>query len=136
MPTPLRDEHSIRERIALLRALYDRGRRRLATLSKSASAANNSTVSVEELSRVLNDINQAEPMLQELVDVWSACHATLRQRLSSEVEQLRQSAAACLALVSAAEQEYTQRRNNVTGQLDESANRNRAVRTYSHAMRQ
>ena len=136
MPPSLLDERSLRERIALLRSIYDRGRRRLSVLSGTASRRPDAVASVDDLSQVLTDIKQAEPLLRQLVDAWSACHGTLRQRLSADVDELRQCAASCLAIVSSVEQDYTQRRDDVTGRIDDGVTRNRAVRAYAHAMRQ
>lgn len=130
------NEQTLRERILALRALYERGRRRLTSLSAAAAKTQNTTATVDELSHVLADINQAEPMLRPLIEAWSHSDSTTRRRLSTDIAELQQCAASCLALVSSAEQDYAQRRNHISGQLDEGATRNRAVRAYAHAMRQ
>jgi hypothetical protein len=85
---------------------------------------------------VLADINRAEPLLRQLIEAWSACHGSLRQRLAANVDELRECAASCLAMVSSMEREYAQHRDTVTGQIDDGVTRNRAVRAYAHAMRQ
>ncbi len=136
MPTLLPDEHSLRERVDRLRSIYDRARQRLSAMSADAAKGKAPIPSAADISNILGEINGADAMLRQLVDAWSRSPSAMRRNLAVDVEELRQSAASCLALVSTAEREFGQRRERVVGQMDEGVTRNRAVRAYSHAMRQ
>lgn len=129
------DEQSLRERIAQLGSVYDRARRRLAALLSVAGTSRDKSPPVVELSRLLEELNAAQPALQQIVAAWTVSRISLRHELAHDVEQLRSSAAACLELVSSAEREYGQQRDGVSRQIDDNATRNRAVRAYSAAMK-
>jgi hypothetical protein len=133
MPPFSRDEHALRERITQLRSLYERMRRRMTALLEKGSASGPPPAS--ELSRLLDEVSAAEPALKQIVTAWTVTRTAIRLELAADVEQLRSSAAACLDLVSSAEQSLGRQRDGVSHRIDENSTRNRAIRAYSAAMR-
>ena len=135
MPSTFPDERALRERIVRLIGVYDRTLRSLRTVIARQSSAADEIPSAAELSPALNELNAAESMLKQIVAAWTGSALAIKRALAADIEQLKQSAASCVELVTAAEREYSVRRDGVSRQIDESATRTRAVRAYSHAMR-
>jgi hypothetical protein len=136
MPASHPDERSLRDTITRLRDIYDRARHRLTALTTQVTNGAARPPQAADLAAILTEVHGADDALRQLVEAWSRTQTPLRRALSNDVESLRQSAASCLALVSTAEREYGRQREQVVTQLDEGVTRNRAVRAYSHAMRQ